>query len=205
MLTIGLTGGIASGKSTVTRLFAERGIAAVDADQIAREVVEPGEPMLDALVERYGERILDRQGRLNRAALRQRIFASPEERRWVESRMHPLIHARMLERLETLEGPYRLLVVPLLLESDRYAEVVDRILVVDVPEALQLQRVLARDGGELAQAEAIVRAQMPRAERLARSDEMIDNSRDELSTERRVAELDAFYRRLAHQRTACGS
>ncbi len=198
-LTIGVTGGIASGKSTVARAFAALGIPWVDADDIAREVVEPGEPALAAIAERYGERVLDAQGRLNRRALREIVFAAPEERRWLESQTHPRIRERLEARLAEMAAgpaPYHLLVSPLLFESGQ-AALVDRSLVIDVPEDEQIRRTANRDGVDEAQARAIIAAQLDRQARLARADDIIDNSGDEAALRRQVEILDRRYRRLA--------
>lgn len=198
-LTIGVTGGIASGKSTVARAFAALGIPWVDADDIAREVVEPGEPALAAIAERYGERVLDAQGRLNRRALREIVFADPEERRWLESQTHPRIRERLEARLAQMAAgpaPYHLLVSPLLFESGQ-AALVDRSLVIDVTEEVQVRRTASRDGVDEAQARAIVAAQLDRQARLARADDIIDNSGDEAALKRQVEILDRRYRRLA--------
>lgn len=201
-LTIGVTGGIASGKSTVARAFAALGIPWVDADDIAREVVAPGEPALAAIAERYGARVLDAQGHLNRRALREIVFADPEERRWLESQTHPRIRERLEARLAAMAAgpaPYHLLVSPLLLESGQ-AALVDRILVIDVPEAEQIQRTASRDGVDETQARAIIAAQLDRQARLARADDIIDNSGDEAALTRQVEALDRRFRRLAEAR-----
>ncbi|HSH58016.1 MAG TPA: dephospho-CoA kinase [Halomonas sp.] len=198
-MIIGLTGGIASGKSTVARAFAALGAPWVDADDVAREVVEPGEPALAEIAERYGDRVLNADGTLNRRALREIVFADESERRWLESATHPRIRERLVEHLERLHAsgaPYGLLVSPLLFESGQSA-MVDRALVIDVPEALQIARTAARDDVDEAQARAIVAAQMPRRERLARADDVLDNGGSEAEMRRRVAELDRRYRELA--------
>jgi dephospho-CoA kinase len=198
-MIIGVTGGIASGKSTVARAFEALGIPWVDADDVAREVVEPGEPALAEIAERFGPRVLNADGSLNRRALREIVFAAPEQRRWLESVTHPRIRERLmthLERLQAGEAPYGLLVSPLLFESGQ-SELVERSLVIDVPEALQIARTAARDDVDEAQARAIVAAQMPRAERLARADDVLDNGGSEAEMRRRVAELDRRYRQLA--------
>ncbi|QTF91320.1 dephospho-CoA kinase [Halomonas sp. BM-2019] len=200
-MIVGVTGGIASGKSTVARAFASLGIPWVDADDVAREVVEPGEPALAEIAERFGARVLDADGRLNRRALREIVFADPQERRWLESVTHPRIRERLmahLERLQAGEAPYGLLVSPLLFESGQ-RELVARALVIDVPEAVQIARTAARDDVDEAQARAIVAAQLPRAERLARADDVLDNGGSEAEMRRRVAELDRRYRELATQ------
>ena len=201
-MIIGVTGGIASGKSTVARAFEALGVPWVDADDVAREVVEPGEPALAEIHERFGRRVLNDDGTLNRRALREIVFADPAQRRWLESVTHPRIRARLVDHLARLEAsgaPYVLLVSPLLFESGQ-SEMADRCLVIDVSEALQIERTAARDDVDEAQARAIVAAQMPRAERLARADDVLDNGGSEEEMRRRVAELDRRYRELTSQR-----
>ncbi len=198
-MIVGVTGGIASGKSTVARAFAALGVPWVDADDVARDVVEPGEPALVEIAARFGQRALLANGSLNRRALREIVFADPSERLWLESVTHPRIRERIiahLERLQSEGAPYVLLVSPLLFESGQ-SEMVDRCLVIDVPESLQLARTAARDDVDDTQARAIVAAQMPRAERLARADDVIDNSGNEADLAVQVAELDRRYRRIA--------
>lgn len=195
-MIIGVTGGIASGKSTVARAFAARGIPWVDADEVAREVVAPGEPALVEIVEHFGREVLAPDGNLNRRALREIVFADGEARRQLERITHPRIRQRLeahLERLQAQGAPYVLLVSPLLFESGQDA-MVDRCLVIDVPEETQIARTAARDGVDEAQARAIVAAQMSRTERLARADDVIDNSADEAGLAAQVAELDGKYR-----------
>lgn len=200
MLIIGLTGGIASGKSTIARLFSAHGISHIDADCVAREIVALGEPVLARLAERYGQRILQPNGELDRAALRTIIFDDPSERHWVEALMHPAIRARMFEQIACLKGPYALLMVPLLLETN-LDQRVDRVLVIDVPESLQRTRLKARDQSSDTQIDAILNAQLSRAERLARADDVIDNSHalNDPALARRVTELDRLYRQIAQQ------
>ncbi|ERS91132.1 dephospho-CoA kinase [Halomonas sp. PBN3] len=200
-LIIGLTGGIASGKSTVARAFAALGAPWVDADDVAREVVEPGEPALAEIAERFGARVLNDDGTLDRRTLREIVFQDEGERRWLESVTHPRIRERLIAHLERLAAdgaPYVLLVTPLLFESGQVA-MVDRALVIDVPEALQIERTAARDGVDADQAQRIVAAQMPRAERLARADDVLDNGGSEAEMRRQVAELDRRYRQLYSQ------
>lgn len=197
-MIVGVTGGIASGKSTVAQAFAALGVPWVDADDVAREVVEPGEPALAEIAERYGERVLQADGSLNRRALREIVFADEGERRWLESVTHPRIRQRIvahLERLQAESAPYVLLVSPLLFESGQ-SEMADRCLVIDVPESLQIARTASRDDVDDAQARAIVAAQMPRRERLARADDVIDNTGSEADLAAQVAELDRRYRLL---------
>lgn len=200
-MTIGVTGGIASGKSSVAKAFAAHGIPWVDADDVAREVVAKGEPALSDIATRYGDAVLTDEGTLNRRALREIVFANADERRWLESVTHPRIRSRLtetLERLATGPSPYHLLVSPLLFESGQY-RMADRVLVIDIPETLQILRTASRDDVDEAQARAIVGAQLPRAERLARADDVLDNSGDLAALQHQVAELDRRYRRLTER------
>ena len=195
-LAIGVTGGIGSGKSTVARAFAAHGIDWIDADDVAREIVAPGEPALAEIVEHFGREVLTEDGYLDRRALRRIVFADEAQRQWLESVTHPRIRQRLethLARMAASEAPYHLLVSPLLFESGQH-QLVDRCLVIDIPEALQISRTVSRDGVDEAQARAIVAAQMPRQERLARADDVIDNSGDADALARQVLRLDAFYR-----------
>lgn len=174
---LGLTGGIGSGKSAAAERFAELGVHVVDADQVARSVVEPGSAALAQIVDRFGVPILASSGELNRAALRERIFTSVEDRRWLERLLHPLIRQEIWASLSRAESPYAVLVSPLLVES-RQHEQVDRVLVVDVPEDLQLQRVLARDQVSEDQVRAILAAQARREDRLRHANDVLVNDRD---------------------------
>ncbi|MGM0986164.1 MAG: dephospho-CoA kinase [Pseudomonadota bacterium] len=195
-MIIGVTGGIASGKTTVARAFARRGIPWVDADDVAREVVAPGEPALGEIAEQFGHDVLAPDGRLDRRALREIVFADGQARQRLEQITHPRIRQRLeahLQRLQAQGAPYVLLVSPLLFESGQDA-MVDRCLVIDVPETVQIARTAARDDVDEAQARAIVAAQMPRAERLARADDVIDNATDEAGLDAQVADLDRRYR-----------
>lgn len=174
MLVIGVTGGIGSGKTTVTDAFRERGIQVVDADVIAREVVAEGEPVLELLRERFGEHVLLPNGKLNRAWLRQRIFNDAEAKKFVNQLLHPLIRQRLTEQLTAARTPYVMLSAPLLLENglDAYCH---RVLVVDVDEATQLARTQARDKVPKQQVQQIIAAQISRKERLKKADDVIDN------------------------------
>ncbi|WP_296936550.1 dephospho-CoA kinase [uncultured Marinobacter sp.] len=190
MAVIGLTGGIGSGKSTVARLFGELGVHWVDADDVAREVVEPGTTALAEIAEHFGEDILTSEGSLDRAQLRGIVFEKPEERAWLEALLHPIIREELIRQLspENYQLPYVLLVSPLLLETDQH-ELVDRIIVIDVPKDVQLERTMARDTNSRAQVERIIAAQMSREDRLARADEVIDNDRPLEDVTRQVREL----------------
>ncbi|AQU82338.1 MAG: dephospho-CoA kinase [Halomonas sp.] len=193
-MIVGLTGGIGSGKSTVARAFGSLGIGWVDADDVAREVVAPGESALTAIAQRFGDKVLNSDGTLNRAALRSIVFDDPAERQWLESVTHPQVRERLLLHLERLQrqSPYVLLVSPLLFESGQDA-LVNRTIVVDVPVDLQLERTLQRDGVSKAQVRAILAAQLPREERLAKADDIIDNSGDHASMLHQVTQLNQHY------------
>jgi dephospho-CoA kinase len=173
-LRIGLTGGIASGKSAVAARFAELGVPVVDADVVARAVVRPGTPGHDEVVARFGRGILGENDEIDRRALRDLVFADPAARRDLEALLHPRIRAEMDRLAETATGPYVVLVIPLLIEGGQIDRV-DRILVVDAEEALQIRRVAARDGSSTEQARAIIAAQASRASRLGRADDVIRN------------------------------
>lgn len=196
MLRIGLTGGVASGKSTVAELFAARGVTVLDTDRIAREVVEPGRPALAALVRALGSDILARDGRLDRALLRRRIFADAEARRTVEDILHPAILEELGRQSVAAPGPYQVLVIPLLVEGDR-AGLFDRVLVVDCPEELQVERLMSRDGETREGALGMLAAQASRRERLAAADDVIVNDGPAGDLERQVALLDRKYREMA--------
>jgi dephospho-CoA kinase len=174
-LLIALTGGIASGKSAVAEIFAQLGAPVLDTDQIARDVVEPGTPTLARLVAEFGSDILDANGRLDRARMRARVFADPEQRKRLEAITHPAIRAELASRAQRAQGPYQIHVIPLLVESGR-AELYDRVLLVDTSEEAQLQRLLARDGSNDEQARQILAAQASREDRLDAADDVIVNT-----------------------------
>lgn len=180
MLRVGLTGGIASGKSLVATMLGEFGARVVDADAIAREVVAPTEPALAKIVERFGESVLAADGTLERRRMRDLVFADPASRRALEAVLHPAIRARLLERLDVAAAtssrwPYVVAVVPLLVETG-FAEHVDRVLVVDCPQSVQLERLMRRDAMTLEAAEAMLSSQIDRDARNAAADDVIDNS-----------------------------
>lgn len=196
MLRIGLTGGIGSGKSTVANLFAAHGVPVIDADVIARELVEPGQPALAEIVAAFGADMLDAQGRLDRAKLRARVFDDPSQRKRLEAILHPRIHDLMAERTAAQTAPYALLVIPLLFEADQ-RDLVDRVLVVDAPAETQRARVSARDRLPPAQIDAMLAAQWDRQRRLDHADDIIDNSGDAAALERQVDALHCRYLDLA--------
>jgi dephospho-CoA kinase len=173
MLKIGLTGGIGCGKTTVANLFAAKGVPVLDADQIAHELVEPGQPALALIVTEFGEEFLE-AGRLNRAKLREIVFRFPEQRRRLESILHPLIFDALCRRMKTLHSSYCILCIPLLIETKQQA-FVDRILVVDCVQSLQYARVIQRDGLSEAEVDRIIEAQVSREERLATATDVIHN------------------------------
>jgi dephospho-CoA kinase len=197
-LRVGLTGGIASGKSTVARLFAALGVPIIDADELAREVVAPGTPLLARVVERFGPRIVAADGTLDRRALRDLVFSDTAARADLESLLHPAIRAAMEERSARAGGTYQLLVIPLLIEQGR-TDFVDRVLVVDCDEALQIRRLQARDGSTLEQARAILGAQASRAARLAGADDVIRNDGDLQALRVQVEHLHRGYQERAAQ------
>jgi len=193
---VGLTGGIASGKSTAAGFFAVRGVPILDSDQIARDVVEPGQPPLEQLVERFGKSILTPDGHLDRPALREIVFSDPKARADLEALTHPAIGAAMEARSAEAGGPYQILVIPLLVEKNLGSHV-DRVLLVDCDEQLQIKRLRERDGSTLEQAQAILNAQASRAVRLKAADDVITNDSDRKAVEKQVAALHARYLKLA--------
>lgn len=201
MLVIGITGGIGSGKTAVSDRFAARGIAVVDADLASRVVVEPDRPALAAIREHFGDEVIADDGSLDRAALRGKVFADPAERRWLEQLLHPLIGEELRSGLQVATSPYAVLVSPLLFEAGQIS-LADRVLVVDVPEDLQVERTAARDGNSAEQVRAIMAAQADRETRLARADDVIvnDGGLDELDAA--VETLHQSYLKLAPARSA---
>jgi len=193
---IGLTGGIASGKSTAAKFFGALGVPILDSDQIARDVVEPGQPPLERLIERFGRKILTPDGHLDRPALREIVFSDPKARADLEALTHPAIGAAMEARSAAAGGPYQVLVIPLMVEKNLSAHV-DRVLVVDCDEELQIRRLRDRDGSTPAQVQAILQAQAPRAARLKAADDVIHNDTDMSAVREQVAALHARYLELA--------
>ncbi|MDN5872372.1 MAG: dephospho-CoA kinase [Nitrococcus sp.] len=202
MLIVGLTGGIASGKSTVSAGFAARGAEIIDTDRLAREAVHPGSEGLAGIVAHFGNATLTPGGQLDRAQLRRRVFADPAELARLNSIVHPLVRALAIERLEQREGPYTILVVPLLLESGM-VDLVDQILVVDVPVMLQRQRLLARGDVAGEEIDLILAAQASRAARLTAAHDIIDNSGSLASLDAAIDRLHARYLHRAQYSTEC--
>jgi dephospho-CoA kinase len=191
-LRIGLTGGIASGKSTVAARFQELGVPVIDADEVARAVVAPGQPVLSEIAKLFGKSVLTPGGNLDRPALRELIFADPDLRRGLESILHPLIHAEMERRAALARGPYVVLAIPLLVEGGGRYEL-DRILVVDADETDQVERLLARDGGSAQQARAILAAQADRDRRLAQATDVLENKGSVATLRHSVDRLHEIY------------
>ncbi|AZE98280.1 Dephospho-CoA kinase [Pseudomonas orientalis] len=189
---LGLTGGIGSGKSAAAKHFTRLGVDLIDADHAARWVVEPGRPALAHIAEHFGSAVLQTDGQLDRAALRTLIFEVPEERLWLEGLLHPLIAEEIREHLARARSPYAILVSPLLIESGQY-RMTQRILVIDVPQSLQIQRTLQRDGITEQQVQAILKAQSSREDRLNHADDVLVNDQDLAWLHGEVERLHHFY------------
>jgi len=196
VLRVGLTGGIASGKSTVAELFAELGARLVDTDVVAREAVKPGSEGLAAIRDAFGHEFLTEAGELDRERMRALIFADPAQRRRLEAILHPLIRRRTLALAAASPGPYVLIAVPLLVETG-FGELVDRVLVVDCPESIQVERLMRRDTIDEPAARAVLAAQVDRRTRLAAADDVVDNAGDLAATRRQVETLHARYLELS--------
>lgn len=192
-MRIGLTGGIASGKSTVAEMFADLGVPVIDTDIIAREVVQAGEPALDEIRARFGEQVIDSSGTLDRSALRKLIFSDTDARLDLETILHPRIGAETRRQSAVASGPYQLIVVPLLIGS-QLMQFVDRILVVDCDEDTQVQRLMARDAETIEQARRMLSAQASRQERLAAADDVISNDQSLAAMRTQVMGLDRKFR-----------
>ncbi len=196
MFVVGLTGGIGSGKSTVAGMFAALEIDLIDADVAAREVVAPGTTALAEIVEHFGPDILMADGSLDRRGLRRIIFHQKQEKHWLETLLHPLIRRWLTQQISDRQSAYCLLISPLLLETGQ-AEMVDRILVVDVSVETQIARTLARDGGEESTVRAIIAAQIGRNQRLEHGDDIIDNDLPLQTLRQRVETLHQQYLAMA--------
>lgn len=189
---LGLTGGIGSGKSAVVEEFGKQGVHWVDVDHVARWVVEPGKPALAAIAERFGTTVLAPDGSLDRAVMRELVFQEPAQRKWLEELLHPLIRKETVDHLARAESAYTIMVSPLLVESGQYRQV-DRVLVVDVPEVLQLERAVRRDQSSETQIRAILNAQASREDRLRHADDVLVNDRDLTWLKQEVERLHNFY------------
>jgi len=197
MFTVGLTGGIGSGKSTVADLFAEMGVPVIDTDVIARDLTASGGAALEAIRAVFGEAVMQPDGTLDRAALRRRVFADAAARRQLEAILHPRIRQVVGQTLATLTAPYAVIVIPLLVETGGYRDVLNRVLVIDCPEDVQIARVMARNGLAQGEVKAILAAQAGRADRLAAADDVIVNTATPAALRAEVATLHQRYLALA--------
>ncbi len=200
MLIVGLTGGIGSGKTAVSDIFAHHGVPIVDTDVLARELVAPGQPALKEIVEEFGPVCMNTDGELDRNYLRKTVFANPLLRKRLEAILHPRIRQAIRQQLVVIKAPYCIVVIPLLVETGM-TELVHHVLVVDVPEAVQINRVIGRDHTDEAQVKRILASQSDRRQRLAMADEIIDNSGTLSDLETRVNTLHQEYLRLATVQT----
>ncbi|PKM22624.1 MAG: dephospho-CoA kinase [Gammaproteobacteria bacterium HGW-Gammaproteobacteria-14] len=196
MLVIGLTGGIGSGKTAASDYLADKQITVVDADLASRIIVEPGQPALEAIRQRFGEQVIQVDGSLDRRALREIVFADSTARRDLEGITHPAIAAEIIRQLQQSSSPYTVLVSPLLLESSQHT-LVQRILLIDVPEELQLERTIHRDGVDEAQVRAIMAAQMSREDKRRRADDIVVNDTDLTQLHRQLDKLHQQYLKMA--------
>jgi len=196
MLTIALTGGIGSGKSTVAELFARRGVTIIDADVVSHALTAPGGAALPAIADAFGAHLIDAAGRLDRAALREHVFADSDARKRLEGILHPRIRAEMRAQLAAARGPYAILAIPLLFETGQ-TDLAGRVLVVDLPEQQQIERVAARSGLDEEQIRRIMASQASRERRLAGADDVIDNSGPAQALEPQVEQLHRRYLGLA--------
>ncbi len=191
-LIIGVTGGIGSGKTTVADLFSSLGVPVIDADELARQVVVPGQPAYEEILQYFGPTVMTKSGELDRRRLRARVFSDSAKRARLEAIVHPRVYAKMEQQLACLDTPYAIVVVPLLIESGG-VELVDRVLVVDSPEELQIERTYRRDGTSRATIENILAAQLDRSSRLSEADDIIENDASEEALEEGVSRLHRKY------------
>jgi dephospho-CoA kinase len=199
MYVVAVTGGIGSGKTTIANQFAALGIDVVDADVIARDVVEPGAPALAAIAAYFGPDVIAPDGQLDRRSLRERVFSDTNAKAWLNALLHPLIRQEMLRQCAAARSPYCLLVVPLLVEN-KLTGLANRVLVIDVDEATQIERTCRRDGVSAEQAKAIIAAQASRSERLAAADDVIDNHNgSQMAIKTRILALHETYLAFASQ------
>ncbi|OGA37566.1 MAG: dephospho-CoA kinase [Betaproteobacteria bacterium RIFCSPLOWO2_12_FULL_62_13b] len=195
--TVGLTGGIGSGKSAAAQVFEELGIMVIDTDAVAHALTGPGGAAIEPIRAAFGAAYLTPEGALERARMRELVFANASKKRLLESILHPLIRARTSELVQAARSPYVILMVPLLVESGDYRRRCQRVLVVDCPEELQVERVMARSGLAAGQVRAIMANQVTREARLAAADDVVDNSQDLAQLRRQVEALHASYLQLA--------
>ena len=198
MLKVGLTGGIGSGKSTAAQRFEELGVPIVDADVIARNVVEPGNPALEEVIAAFGDKVVNSDGELDRTELRKIVFENKEHKALLESILHPRIYDEILRQLDRLSAPYCIVVIPLLAETKRNYPL-DRVLVIDLPHALQLERTSARDQQSVEKIDKIIQSQSSRKKRLSLADDIVENSGTVESLHEKIDLLHLKYTELAHQ------
>lgn len=192
MYIVGLTGGIGSGKSTVAQVFQNLGIEIIDADQLSRDVVLPGSDALEKISEHFGSSVINKDGTLNRAFLREHVFNNTKEKIWLEELLHPLIREAFLRRVQQVSSTYCIYMAPLLIENN-LTKTVDRVLVVDVPEQIQLERASARDDSEKNAIQKIIATQVSREQRLSMADDIIDNSGNTENLREKVQALHQHY------------
>jgi len=198
MLIVGLTGGIGSGKSSASELFEQLGVQVIDADIVAREVVEFGSPALNSISEHFGSDILDKQGALDRSKLREIIFSNPDQKDWLEKLLHPIIREQIISQLGLAQSPYAILVSPLLFETDQH-ELVTRTLLIDIPIDLQIKRASKRDDANAAQIQKIIASQLPRQCKIDQADDIICNDQDLEHLKQRVEKQHTCYLTLASE------
>lgn len=195
VLKIGLTGGIGSGKSTACEIFSELGVPIIDADIVARKVVQAGMPALQLIKEEFGEDIITKDGLLNRKKVRDQIFTNEIDRKKLENILHPVIYERIVHETENINSSYCIISIPLLLETEAL-EIIDRVLIIDVSEKLQLSRASVRDNASLNDIERIIRTQISRDNRLAAADDIINNEGDIENLRRQIHDLHEFYKSI---------
>ena len=195
VLRIGLSGGIGSGKSTACEIFSELKVPVIDADVIAVKAVEPGMPALQSIIDEFGVKIITKDGYLNRKELRDRIFKNESDRRKLESVLHPVIYKEIERQTKSINSAYCIISIPLLLETGP-SDIIDRILVIDIPKELQLSRASARDNASLKNIETIIHSQISRDDRLAAADDIINNEGDIENLRRQIYDLYEFYKSI---------
>ncbi len=205
MFRVGLTGGIGAGKTAVSDRFARLGVPVIDTDQIARALTAPGGSALPAIREAFGSALFDASGLLDRAALRHRVFGDAGARRQLEAILHPLIRAEAEREMRAAAGPYQILVIPLLIETGTWRDQVQRVLVVECPESVRIERVMARNGLTRTEVEAIVATQASDAQRRDAADDIVVNAEEADSLDASVKQLHAQYLELARQPPVCGT
>jgi len=195
VLKIGLTGGIGSGKSTACEIFSELGVPIIDADIVARKVVQAGMPALQLIKEEFGEDIITKDGLLDRKKVRDQIFTNEIDRKKLENILHPVIYERIVHETDNIDSSYCIISIPLLLETEAL-EIIDRVLIIDVSEKLQLSRASVRDNASLNDIERIIRTQISRDNRLAAADDIINNEGDIENLRRQIHDLHEFYKSI---------